>query len=165
MDKHRGLTGPLLPRIALVLAWSVAFFTPLDAQSTVVRENDIAYAQRGDLVLKLDLARPATGEGPFPAIVYVIDDWAHEDVVLDRKAFESDMQEAAKRGYVGVAFDRRLVISASNNPVKYPFPAAINDAKSAVRWLRSHAAQYRIDPDRIGALGASSGGTWPFSSD
>jgi dienelactone hydrolase len=130
---------------------------PLDAQSPVVREDDIPYAQRGDLILKLDLARPA-GEGPFPALVYIIDDWAHEDTTLDRKSLEHDIPEAVKRGYAAVAFDRRLVITTDNNKVKYPFPAPINDAKSAVRWLRSHAAAYKIDSDRIGAIGVSSGG-------
>ena len=39
-----------------------------------------------------------------------------------------------------------------------PFPAQLHDAKAAVRWLRAHAAEYGIDPDRIGALGDSSGG-------
>jgi acetyl esterase/lipase len=38
------------------------------------------------------------------------------------------------------------------------FPAQINDVKCAVRYLRSHADQYDIDPDRIGACGASAGG-------
>jgi len=155
MNKHRRLTAGLFPGILLILALPVL---PLGAQSTVVRENDIPFAQRGDLVLKLDMARPAAGEGPFPAVVYIVDDWAHEDMVLDRKALESDIPEAARRGYVGVTFDRRLLLETSNNPVKCPFPAPINDAKRAIRWLRSHAAQYKIDPDRIGALGTSSGG-------
>lgn len=39
-----------------------------------------------------------------------------------------------------------------------PFPAQVHDAKAAVRWLRANATTYGIDPDRIGALGDSSGG-------
>lgn len=152
-DKTRLFLGT-----ALVLVLFVASRISLDAQSAVVREDDIAYAQRADLTLKLDLARPATGEGPFPAIVYIIDDWAHEDMVLDRKSLEYDIPEAAKRGYVGIAFDRRLVIETDNNKIKYPFPAPINDAKSVVRWLRAHAAAYKIDPNHIGAIGVCSGG-------
>jgi acetyl esterase/lipase len=41
---------------------------------------------------------------------------------------------------------------------KYTFPAPIEDVKCAVRHLRAHAAQYNIDPERIGALGGSAGG-------
>lgn len=37
------------------------------------------------------------------------------------------------------------------------FPAQLHDAKAAVRWLRAQATDYNIDPDRIGALGASAG--------
>ncbi len=38
------------------------------------------------------------------------------------------------------------------------FPAAVQDLKEAVRFLRAHAEEYRIDPDRVGLLGDSSGG-------
>ena len=41
---------------------------------------------------------------------------------------------------------------------KYPFPAAVHDTKAAVRWLRSNAKTYHIDPDRIGVTGGSAGG-------
>src|SRR5690606_16387149 len=37
-------------------------------------------------------------------------------------------------------------------------PAAIEDVKCAVRWLRAHAEKYRVDPKRIGAVGHSAGG-------
>ncbi len=36
--------------------------------------------------------------------------------------------------------------------------AQIEDCKAAIRWLRAHAAEYRIDPAHIGAWGASAGG-------
>jgi acetyl esterase/lipase len=38
------------------------------------------------------------------------------------------------------------------------FPAQIQDCKAAVRWLRAHAAQFRLDPQRFGAWGPSAGG-------
>jgi acetyl esterase/lipase len=38
------------------------------------------------------------------------------------------------------------------------FPAQIHDVKSAIRFLRAHAARYDIDPARIGVVGFSSGG-------
>jgi acetyl esterase/lipase len=37
------------------------------------------------------------------------------------------------------------------------FPAQIDDCKAAVRWVRTHAAEYGLDKDHIGACGASSG--------
>ena len=56
----------------------------------------------------------------------------------------------AKRGYVGVTIRYRLLSEA-------PFPACIEDVKCAVRWLRAHARQFHVDPNRIGAFGHSAG--------
>lgn len=59
--------------------------------------------------------------------------------------------EYAQKGYVTIAVDYRLSGEA-------PFPAAVEDVKNAVRWVRAHAAQLNIDPERIGAVGHSAGG-------
>jgi len=40
----------------------------------------------------------------------------------------------------------------------YHHPAMLNDAARAVRWVRAHAADYKIDPKRIGIMGSSAGG-------
>src|SRR5262249_6441160 len=57
----------------------------------------------------------------------------------------------AARGYVTVSPTYRFA-------PKSPFPAQLHDAKGAVRWLRANAARYRVDRDRIAALGYSAGG-------
>ena len=41
---------------------------------------------------------------------------------------------------------------------RFIYPAAVEDAQRAVRFIRYHADKYRINPDRIGAIGGSSGG-------
>ena len=41
---------------------------------------------------------------------------------------------------------------------KETFPAQVQDVKAAVRWVKRHAKDYDIDPDRIGAIGFSAGG-------
>lgn len=41
---------------------------------------------------------------------------------------------------------------------RYKFPANIEDVKCSIRYLRAHAAQYHINPDRIGLMGSSAGG-------
>ena len=42
--------------------------------------------------------------------------------------------------------------------VQARFPAQLHDAKAAIRWLRAHAAEHRLDPGRFAIMGASSGG-------
>lgn len=61
------------------------------------------------------------------------------------------MHGFGERGYVALSIAYRLSDEAL-------YPAAIEDCRLAVRWLRANAAKYHIDPDRIGAMGASAGG-------
>lgn len=60
-------------------------------------------------------------------------------------------QRLAEHGYTAVAIDYRLAPT-------YKFPAQIYDCQAAVRWMRSHATELKIDPSRIGGFGYSAGG-------
>jgi acetyl esterase/lipase len=98
--------------------------------------------------LKLDLYLPTETPGPFPAVVYIHGGgWR----AGERSQFRPQAIHMASRGFVGAAIDHRLVPDDL-------FPAALHDAKAAVRWLRASADTYNIDPSRIGVAGGSSGG-------
>ncbi len=56
----------------------------------------------------------------------------------------------AQQGYVSATIGYRLA-------PKHKFPAQVNDVKCAIRFLRAHADEYGIDPNRIGACGFSAG--------
>jgi len=111
---------------------------------------DLTYRTVDTIELKLDLARPAGGVGPFPAVL-VLNGGSWMDLGGDRKFCKHLLLRLAERGYVAVAVTHRSVAVAA-------FPAQIHDAKHAVCWLRGQAAKYRLDPNRIGAVGFSSGG-------
>ena len=87
------------------------------------------------------------GVGSFPAIVYLHSNWER----VNPRQFWRQAAHMATKGFVGVTIQFRLVPEAI-------FPAQVEDAKAAVRWLRANASTYRIDTDRIGAAGGSSGG-------
>lgn len=63
----------------------------------------------------------------------------------------SPIGQLVAAGFVVASADYRLTTAAT-------FPAQLLDAKAAVRWLRTHAADYGIDPGRIYAWGDSAGG-------
>ena len=108
-------------------------------------EKDIVYGKAGGVDLQLDLAMPA-GQGPFPAVVCIHGGgWRFGN----RKDLTKVIEELAAKGYVAVTFSYRLSDQA-------PFPAQIEDCKTAVRWLRANAAKYQVDPNRIGCVGMSS---------
>jgi len=115
---------------------------------TVVFEPGIEYADPDGQHLKLDLARPKSGTGPFPAVLCIHGGGFRAGT---RDGYDGLCIRLAERGYVAVTASYRLA-------PKYQFPAAVHDVKAAVRWLRAHAKEYHIDPDRIGVTGGSAGG-------
>ena len=123
-----------------------------------VTEDNITYGKAGDTELKLDLARPQ-GDGPFPAIVFIHGGgWCEGN----RQGYRGQIQEAARRGYVAVTIDYRLMkfdrAKKETTTATTIFPAQIHDAKAAVRWVRANAQKYHVDPNRIGVTGGSAGG-------
>jgi acetyl esterase/lipase len=108
---------------------------------------DVTYCTMNGLEQKLDVYFPASG-GPWPLVVYVHGgSWREGD-----KAEGSGWSYLNGRGYLVVSINYRL----ASYDVK--FPAMIEDVKCAIRYLRAHASEYNLDPDRIGVIGASAGG-------
>ena len=116
--------------------------------ATVEFESGIEYTNPDNQHLKLDIARPKTGDGPFPAILCIHGGGFRAG---NREGYDGLCIRLAEKGYVAVTITYRLA-------PKYPFPAAIHDTKAAIRWLRANAAKYTIDPERIGVTGGSAGG-------
>lgn len=86
--------------------------------------------------------------GTYPCILDIHGGgWTARQVESDRPM----MERLAARGFVTALVSYRLATEA-------PYPAALHDCKSALRWLRANAAKYKIDPARIGCMGGSAGG-------
>ena len=117
-------------------------------------ETGVCYGRGGDTDLLLDLAMPTAAPGPHPAIVFVHSGGWYTG---NREQYHSEIREAAARGYVAATISYRLTGTTVDQPANR-FPAQIEDVKCAIRWLRSHAELYHIDPDHIGIKGSSAGG-------
>ena len=108
----------------------------------------VTYARYGDRTLEMDIYRPNDAWGKLPAVVCIHGGgWAKGS----RESHGAMAQALASRGYVAATISYRLSGEAK-------FPAQIHDCKAAVRFLRSHADEYGIDADHIGAIGLSAGG-------
>ncbi|MCU0703928.1 MAG: alpha/beta hydrolase [Fimbriiglobus sp.] len=124
---------------------------------------DITYATVGQEKLQLDLVLPP-GPGPHPVVVcFHGGAWsAGSRKDLTRPAMlpttapttasePGILVNLARRGYAAATVSYRLA-------PKHKFPAQIEDAKTAVRFLRANAAKYSLDVDRVAAMGFSAGG-------
>lgn len=117
-------------------------------KSKIPVQADIVYAKVGDKELKLDLAMPTEGKGPFPVVVlYHGGGWR----MGNKRDVRSWLPFLAEHGYVAASVGYRLAPD-------FTFPSQIEDAKMAVRFLRANAEKYQIDKDRVAALGWSAGG-------
>ena len=132
---------PLLAILVLV--------APLQGGDAKIKvEKNIVYGKGDDVDLQLDLAMPAEGKGPFPAIICIHGGAWKEG---NRQQLGPMTTLFAKRGFVAVTVSYRLA-------PEYRFPAQIEDCKAAARFLRANAEKFKLDPDHIGAVGFSAGG-------
>jgi len=93
----------------------------------------------------------APGETPRPAAVFFHGGgW----VGGTPKQFNDLAEHLAQRGMVAVQVEYRLLPAKSNDPPTN----CVRDAKSALRWVRAHARELNVDPNRIAAGGGSAGG-------
>lgn len=114
---------------------------------SAIREN-VEYAKVGDLSLRMDVNVPE-GPGPFPAVILVHGGgW----IAGDRKTNVQPLfQPLSGAGFAWFSISYRL----ANDPMQ--FGAAIQDVESAVRYVRSQADAFHIDPNRIALVGESAG--------
>lgn len=134
----------------------------LSAAEPVAVERDILYAVHNGEKMLLDIARPAK-PGPHPCVVCLHggawkfgkkDHLSRTSRYLDVEfgsGKKSLIEWFAGEGYIAVSVGYRLM-------PKHKFPAPVEDAKTAIRFLRANAAKFDIDPDAIGIVGYSAGG-------
>jgi acetyl esterase/lipase len=112
--------------------------------------SNVTYGVAGGETLLLDIFEPANNTGkPRPAIVLVHGGgWTS----FDKSTMRALAQFLALAGFVAVPVDYRLFHDDATR-----WPAQLEDAQRAVRWVRANSAKYNIDPQRIGAYGHSAG--------
>ena len=136
----------LFALLFVVIAAAPAFAA--DPPADVLFEKDVVYGKTADTDLKLNLSRPRDAAGKKLPCVLVIHGggWAGGD----RSNHNDITWKFAQSGYACATIGYRLAPA-------HPFPAQVNDVKCAARFLRAHADQYGIDPQRLGAVGFSAG--------
>lgn len=125
----------------------VLFSTAVRADNEIELQRDLEYGRGGDQTLRLHLARPKEAQGPLPVVVAIHGGgWRGGN----KEMHIPNIEALAREGFLAVSIGYRLA-------PEHRFPAQIEDCKCAIRWLRAHASELNIDPQRIGAIGWSAG--------
>jgi alpha-L-fucosidase 2 len=126
----------------LITGMTTVFATPGQ-----LREN-IEYGQAGGVSLLLDASVPKA-PGPHPGIIIVHGGgWVRGDRRVDVQPLFRPLEDA---GFAWFSISYRLAKDATQ------IGAGVQDVKQAVRYVREHAAEFDVDPDRIALVGESAG--------
>jgi acetyl esterase/lipase len=146
----RGLAWASLVCVAFVVVRAEAVRPELPRG--VEAYTDIVYRRVGERVVKLDVYLPAAPapDGGRPAVLAIHGGgWRGGS----KKGYGREVARLAGHGYVVVSAEYLL-----SKPGMPSWPDNLDDVREAVRWVRRHAPEYGVDPNRIVAMGASAGG-------
>jgi len=119
-----------------------------DIPDEIHKYTDIVYKTVGERQLKLDLFQPDNLNQAAPVLVFIHGGgWKKGD----KDDYRLYLVDFAMRGYITVTLSYRFSQEAV-------FPAALNDVKCAIRWIKTNAKKYNINPDKIAVIGGSAGG-------
>ncbi len=115
----------------------------------VIVEENLVVGEFNGHKLRVDVSRPANSDGAAPGLLFLPGGgWvtAHREPLKERYGIPM-----AERGFVCVTGEYRVMEEAI-------WPAAIQDVKAILRWMRANSASLGIDPERIAVGGKSAGG-------
>jgi acetyl esterase/lipase len=141
-----------MKRVLIGLFGSIALLTSLAPvraadEPNYTRQEDVIYGRKYGTALTLDVFTPKKDANSAAIIIVVSGGWfsAHEGINADF------VKPFAARGYT-------VFTVVHGSQPKFTIPEILEDMNRAVRFIRYHAKDYKIDPDRIGIAGGSAGG-------
>lgn len=117
------------------------------ADENFTRTEDVVYGRKFGSALTLDVFTPKENANGAAIVYCVSGGWFSDHRAINPNGYA----EYLKRGYTVFA-----VVHGSQP--RYTIPECVADMNRAVRFIRAHAADYKIDPERIGVTGGSAGG-------
>jgi acetyl esterase/lipase/lysophospholipase L1-like esterase len=133
--------------------------TTSSAAEGVQIDRAVVYGEANGEKLLADVYRPAgePGDAKHAAVLLI-----HGGGWRGGDRFAGSMvalaNALAEKGFVAMSIDYRLVKSDDGKTWQNSYPVPIDDCRTAVRWLRTHADDYGVDATKLGAAGDSAGG-------
>lgn len=119
-----------------------------DCAAKASLRKDVEYSRAGGESLRLDVCMPE-GQGLFPAVIMVHGGgWSSGDKTQGVNPLFAAISQA-QLGWFSINY---------RQAPKHHYPAAVEDVETAIRWVKQHAAEFKVDPERLALLGESAGG-------
>lgn len=136
----------------LKIAYGLKLIKPVDTEPAVPESiqvyKNIEYKNINNISLQLDIYRKKELKEKAPLLLFIHGGGWRTGKRQDYLLYLLDF---AKQGYVTATVSYRLVKEAT-------FPAAVQDVKCAIKWLKLHSDEYMFDADKIVVIGGSAGG-------
>ena len=153
-DQKRPMKAPSgYPNETLLkMAYGLGMLDKIEGEPAVPEDitaiKNVTYKTIDSGDLQLDIYKRKDLEGPAPTMIFIHGGaWKKGK----REDYLPYLIDYAKKGYITITISYRF-----SNVAK--FPAAAQDVSCAIKWVKSNAAEYGIDPDRIAVVGGSAGG-------
>jgi len=136
----------LISLCVLGVGLAIAFHTRA-GDDVYTRTSDVVYGRKEGVALTMDMFTPKKNPNGAAVIWVVSGGWVSAHASINPKLAEAFTQ----RGYT-------VFQVVHGSQPRFTIPEILPDIQRSVRYIRSHAKDYKIDPDRIGISGASAGG-------
>ena len=153
-DPNRPLSPPsgYMNETFLKISYALGMVDLMETEPAVPDDileiKNIEYKNIDSLSLQLDIYKRKDLSGPAPVMVFIHGGaWR----TGKRSDYLPYLIDYAKKGFITVTVSYRLFRQAI-------FPAAVQDVNCAVKWIKTNAAAYGIDPEKIVLIGGSAGG-------
>lgn len=141
--------------LAIIAALSIAHAAPLTAQAEDAFKviPDVVYGHKAGMALTFDVIRPQKQNGA--AVLFMmsggfVSTWVPPENFVKSNA-SPNFRALVEQGYT-------LFIVRHGSSPQFKVPEVVADVRRAVRYIRTNAADFGIDPSRIGVCGGSAGG-------
>jgi acetyl esterase/lipase len=134
--------------LLLAAALFLAPFAPGQESKTFTRKEDVIYGRKYGVALTLDVLTPKQNANGIGLVNVLSGGWYSQH---QKDGGAARIQPLLDRGYT-------IFSVVHGSQPKFSIPEIFEDMNRAVRFIRAHAADYKIDPDHIGITGGSAGG-------
>jgi len=153
-DPNRPLSAPkgFMNETFMKISYGLGMLELIETEPSIPGDievySDIEYKYVDSISLQLNIYKLKNSTGPKPVMIFIHGGaWRSGN----RSDYLPYLIDYANKGYVTATVSYRLVKQAH-------FPAAVQDVNCAVKWIKKHASEYGIDPDKIVLIGGSAGG-------